>query len=422
MTIRLSFLFLVFLLVRTSVADWPSWRGPDDSGSIAEGEYPTEFNDETTLWKSPLAGKGCSTPIVVDKTIYLTAPSAAEDGSDALIAIDWDGKQKWMTTFGKEIRGKHRNGSGSNASPVSDGDAVYVYFKSGTLAAVATDGSVRWKTNIVERFGKEKLYWDHGTSPVLTQKHVIFARMHGGESWIAAFDKQSGKIAWKVARNYKVPRECDHGYTTPQVMQFNGRESLLVWGAEHLTIHDATDGSVKWSCGGFNPDSNGLWPAIAAPVVFGDVAVIAFGRNDKGAPRLHGVRLSGSGDVTKTAHLWSRDDVSTFVPSPVAYDGKLYLVRDRGEVECIDPVTGKTVWNGAFAKNRANFYASPLIAAGTLFAPREDGVVFIAKVSDGKLDVKSENDMQQPVIGSPVPIENRILIRGEKELFCLSAK
>ena len=132
--------------------------------------------------------------------------------------------------------------------------------------------------------------------------------------------------------------------------------------------------------------------------------------------------MSGSGDVTKTAHLWSRDDVSTFVPSPVAYDGKLYLVRDRGEVECIDPVTGKTVWNGAFAKNRANFYASPLIAAGTLFAPREDGVVFIAKVSDGKLDVKSENDMQQPVIGSPVPIENRILIRGEKELFCLSAK
>ena len=422
MTIRLSFLFLVCLLVRTSVADWPSWRGPDDSGSIAGGEYPTEFNDETTLWKSPLPGKGCSTPIVADKIIYLTAPSAAEDGSDALIAIDWDGKQKWMTTFGKEIRGKHRNGSGSNSSPVSDGDAVYVYFKSGTLAAVETDGSVRWKTNIVDRYGKEELYWDHGTSPVLTQKHVVFARMHGGESWVAAFDKKSGKIAWKVARNYKVPRECDHGYTTPQVMQFNGRESLLVWGAEHLTIHDAADGSVKWSCGGFNPESNALWPAIASPVVFGDIAVIAFGRNDKGAPRLHGVRLSGSGDVTKTAHLWSRDDVSTFVPSPVAYDGKLYLVRDRGEVECMDPETGKTVWNGAFAKNRAKFYASPLIAAGTLFAPREDGVVFIAKVSEGKLDVKSENDMQQPVIGSPVPIENRILIRGKKELFCLSSE
>lgn len=418
-----AFTMLLFMLsllaVQTASADWPSWRGPSDSGSTDTGSYPTVVNEKTTLWKATLPGKGCSTPIVVDKTVFVTAPA---EGMDALIAIDWEGKRKWLTKFGKEVAGKHRNGSGSNASPVSDGDAVYVYFKSGTLAAVEFDGSVRWKTNIVDRFGKDTLFWDHGTSPVLTTKHVVFTRMHKGESWLAAFDKQSGDMTWKVARNYDVPTECDHGYTTPQVMQFGGRESLLVWGAEHLTIHDAEEGSVNWSCGGFNPETKRLWPAIACPVVIGDIAVIAFGRNDKGAPRLHGVRLTGSGDVTKSAHIWKRDDVSTFVPSPVAYDGKLYLVRDRGQVECIDPETGETIWNDAFPKSRSNFYASPMIAAGTLFAPREDGVVFIAKIANGKLDLKSENDMQQPVIGSPVPSENRVLIRGEKELFCISAR
>ena len=122
------------------------------------------------------------------------------------------------------------------------------------MAAVELDGKVRWKTDLVERFGKDTLFWDHGTSPVLTEQYVIMARMHQGESWLAAFDKETGELAWKVARNYATPTECDHGYATPLVIQHQGKESILVWGAEHLTIHDATDGQVSWSCGNFNPD------------------------------------------------------------------------------------------------------------------------------------------------------------------------
>ena len=185
-------------------SDWPRWRGPDDTGSTSQGTYPESLNEDTMLWKMPLPGKGCSTPIVVNQTIYVTAPV---QGRDALLAIDWTGKQLWQTVFDTENAGKHRNGSGCNASAVSDGKGVFVYFKSGTLACVNLDGSVRWKTNIVERFGSDTLYWDHGTSPVLTGSHVILARMHNGESWVAAFDKQSGEIAWKTARNYQTPQE-----------------------------------------------------------------------------------------------------------------------------------------------------------------------------------------------------------------------
>ena len=378
-----------------------------------------KFGAEDNLWHAPLPGKGCSTPIVQTGLIYLT--SAAE-GKDALLCYDFEGAEKWRSVFGSENAGKHRNGSGSNASPVTDGKAVYVYFKSGTFAAVELGGKVRWQTDLVERFGKDTLFWDHGTSPVLTEKYVIMARMHQGESWLAAFDKVTGELAWKVARNYSTPIECDHGYATPLVIQHQGQESILVWGAEHLTIHHATDGQVSWSCGNFNPDAHKLWPAIATPVIVGDMAVIAYGRNDRGTPRLHGIRLTGSGDVTATNHAWKRDDVGTFVPSPVAYKGRVILVRDRGEVASIDPATGKTIWEGAFPKHRMNYYASPLIAGDKLYAPREDGTVFVASVANDKFELLSENTMAESVIGSPVPAANCLLIRGEKHLFCVATE
>jgi outer membrane protein assembly factor BamB len=400
-------------------SDWTSWRGQRASGNTDDGSYPDKFGATNNQWRAELPGKGCSTPIVLDERIYVTASAG---GNDALLCFDFQGSEKWRTVFDKEDPGKHRNGSGSNASPVTDGKAVFVYYKSGTLAAVELDGKTRWKTDLVERFGRDTLFWDHGTSPVLTERHVIMARMHGGESWLAAFDKESGEIAWKVPRNYKTPTECDHGYSTPLVIEHQGQTAILVWGAEHLTIHDARDGQVVWSCGNFNPDANKLWPAIATPVIVGDTAVIAFGRNVRGIPRLHGIRLGGTGDVTPTNHAWLRDDVGTFVPSPAVYKGNVILVRDRGEVECIDPASGKTVWHNAFPKHRTSFYASPLIAGGKLYAPREDGTVFVASIAGDKFELLAENDMQEPVIGSPVPAGNRLLIRGEKHLFCIAAE
>lgn len=399
-------------------SDWPRWRGPQDIGSTELGTYPAQFDEETTKWRARLPGKGCSTPIVMNRTIYITAPV---NGKDAIVAFDWSGDQQWSTTFGPEAAGKHRNGSGCNASPVTDGSAVFAYFKSGTLAAVELDGTIRWQAELVQRFGKDQRFWDHGTSPVLTDKHVIMARMHAGDSWLAAFDKTTGDLAWKVPRNFSTPVEGDQCYTTPLVIQHGGREAVLVWGTMHITIHAAADGKAYWSCGGFNPDAYKLWPAIATPVIVGDTAVICFGRNDRGKPRLHGIRLSGSGEVTASNHVWQRNDVGTFVPTPAVYKGRVYILRDRGEVECIDPATGKTIWSDAFPKGRASFYASPTIAGGRLYAAREDGVVFIASVVNDRFELLAENDMGESVIGSPVPVRNRIFIRGENHLFCLAS-
>jgi len=402
-------------------AGWPRWRGPANSGSIAAGQFPVQFNSSKVLWKHKLPGKGCSTPIVLNQVIYVTAP---DQGRDALLAFNAGGKKLWTAAFGKENPGKHRNGSGSNPSPTTDGKGVFVSFKSGALAAVNLDGSIRWQTNLVERYGRDTLFWDHGSSPVLTAQNVIATRMHKGESWLAAFDKATGELKWKAPRNFKTPTEGDHGYATPVVIQHNGAEALLVWGGQHLTIHSAQDGKVLWTCGGFNPENKALWPSIATPVVSGDIAIVPFGRNDRGIPRLHGIRLTGQGDVTRSNRVWKRDDIGTFVPSPAVYQGKVYVVGDKGVVTCLEPETGKTIWTAKLPKSRAKFYASPLIAAGRLYAPREDGVVFVADIKDG-FKLLSENDMGESIIASPVPAGRtardsaRLLLRGVETLFCV---
>ena len=148
------------------------------------------------------------------------------------------------------------------------------------------------------------------------------------------------------------------------------------------------------------------------------MVVIAYGRNDRGIPRTHGIRLGGSGDVTKTHRVWVREDTGTFVPSPVAYRDRVFLLRDRGQVECIDPNTGDTVFKGAFPKSRSNYYASPVIASGHLYAAREDGVVFVANIENG-FKLVSENKMNESVIASPVPVGDRLYLRGTQHLFCI---
>jgi outer membrane protein assembly factor BamB len=274
---------------------------------------------------------------------------------------------------------------------------------------------VRWQTNLLERYGKDTLYWDYGTSPVLTEKDVIATMMHHGESYVAAFDKKTGELHWKVARNFVTPTENDHSYATPLVIRHQGKEAILVWGGEHLTAHDAANGETLWSCGNFNPEAKSNLVAVASPVIAGDLAIVPYARGS----RLHGIKLGGQGDVTSTHRTWLREDTGTFVPSPIEYKGRIYLVRDRGQVECIDPAHGKTLWTGELPKAGSSYYSSPAAADGKIYAAREDGVIFVVNI-DGPFKVLSENKMGEPVIASPVLVANRLLIRGEKHLFCIA--
>jgi outer membrane protein assembly factor BamB len=375
-------------------------------------------------WKVPLPGTGVSTPIVWQEKIYLTTPSAAEgEIEDAVMGLDKNGKQLWMTKLGKASPARHRTlASTCNASPVTDGKGIFARFRSGRVAALEMDGKLRWQWDLHEKFGPEELYWDQGASPAVVDDLLIISRMHHGESWVGAFDKQTGEQRWLQKRNYEVPAENDNGYTTPIVFNYKGRKALLVWGSDHLTAHSVKDGSMLWSCGDFNPGGMKNWPAIASPVIHDGMAIVPVGRDDRpNQAKLHGIKMDGEGDVTGTHRAWSRDDVGVFCSTPVEYKGKVYLLRHRGGVVCVDPATGKTEWAEAFPRGTGSFYSSPVIANGILYAAREDGVVFAAKI-DGKFEQLSENAMGERVVASPVPANNGILIRGDKNLIFIAAK
>jgi outer membrane protein assembly factor BamB len=247
----------------------------------------------------------------------------------------------------------------------------------------------------------------------------VVARLHGGESWLASFDLATGAPRWKHARTVKAPVENDNGYATPVVFKHEGRDALLVWGSDLLGAHDAADGSLIWSCGGFNPAGTGYWPAISTPVIAGDVVVVPVGRDDRpNQARVHGIRLGGKGDVTETHRLWKREDVGVFVPTPAEWRGRVYLLRHRGELVCLDPATGKTLWAEALPRGGASYYASPLVGGGTLYAAREDGMVFAAKV-EGGFTLLGENRMGERLLASPVAARGRLFFRGDEHLFAV---
>lgn len=416
----LRLLIVTGFMLQCGVADtldgWPAWRGPAEKGSTGIGTYPSQLNIENAEWKLELPGKGGSTPITAGDRIILTTPS---EDKNAVMAVDFNGKVLWTTTMGTATPPRHRRlGSSCNSSPVTDGKSVFVYFKSGDFAALDLDGAMLWHRNLIEEFGPEELYWDQGSSPVVNDTHVFLARMHAGESWIAAFEKSTGKITWKTPRNYRTPAENDNGYTTPILYMEGDRQALLLWGADHLTSYDAATGELLWWCGGFNPEGTAYWPAIASPVIVGDMIVVPVGRDDRrDQAHIYGVRTGGKGDVSKTHVIWDRQKIGVFVSALAASDGKVFLLRNKGGIACVNPSDGGLLWEAGFPESRHAYYSSPVIAKGVLYAARNDGMVFSARVGDTFTPLH-ENDMGEELIASPVPVRDRILIRGEKTLFC----
>jgi outer membrane protein assembly factor BamB len=414
MRLALVALVSVFTFPQLAVADnWPQWRGPNAAGIAAEGEYPVEFSsDENVAWKVELPGIGSSSPTVWGDAIFVTS---IIDGQDGLSKFDFNGKELWQKKLGPGREGKHKNGSGSNPSPVTDGKHVVSYFKSGRVACHDFDGKELWQVNLQETYGEDTLWWDLGTSPIFAGGNVVIAVIQEGDSYLVALEPATGKEVWKQKRQYQRPEESDQAYTTPQVATIGGREVIVTWGADHLTGHDATTGELLWDSAGFNPKEEGMFRVIASHAMGDGVAVVPYGRGQF----LAGVKLGGEGDVTESNRLWEQQgEVGADIPTPLVAGGKVYILTDTGKVVCRDLKTGDEIWADALPKGRDKYFASPVLADGKLYCTREDGVVFVAEVSDGfKLLTKKGNDMGERIMATPAPVRDSLIIRGEKHLF-----
>lgn len=397
---------------RVAGEDWPQWRGPQATGVAAPGDYATEWTTvQQMIWKYELPGLGASTPIVWNDRIFLTCEKG---GQNAILCLNRQGEKQWEKEFGDERPGRNRKASGCNSSPVTDGKYLFVYYKSGDLAGLTLEGEELWHRNLQQDYGEDTLWWDLGTSPVVTEKHVVIACIQSGTSYIAAFDKATGDVAWKVDRDVPAPGESAQSYTTPVVINDGEREVIIVLGADHVTAHDASSGAQLWQVGGLNPRRAQNWRSISSPVVIDGLVIAPYGRGGS----LTAIRLGGSGDVTDSHVAWSSSGPAADVPTPVAADGMIYTCTDRGQVAAIDAASGDVKSTVDLPRSRAAISASPVLANGHLYVVNEEGTTYVVSVGD-ELKVVAENALEDFAVATPIFVDGRIYLRTDKYLHCI---
>lgn len=416
---------------------WSQWRGNQQNGYAGDQSFPQSWNESdggesstAVRWKLAMPGRGGSTPVVSGSLAFLTAGvgSDAEKavfGDNMLFAIDTSaGTIVWQQKLGKDRSNKHKKGSGSNPSPVTDGEHVFAYFRSGDLACVDKLGEVVWHTNLQEDFGEDTLWWDLGTSPLLTENAVVVAVMQTGPSYLVAYDKKSGDRLWKVDRNVDAPEEAAQSYQTPLNVKVNGRDAIAVMGADYLTVHSADDGRELGRLGGFNPTQHQYFRSIASPVAQGNIIVCPYARGATTTAVRMDDLVAGKGD---DAIAWFREEMGSDVPTPAEHDGRVYIVGDgkasRGAISCLDLHTGKSLWNVQLPKSRIGFSSSPMIAANHLYVTNEEAVTFVIGPLDAdqpKLVATSQLADQDPyTVSSLVPIGGGFLLRTRNYLYGL---
>lgn len=401
-------------------AEWSDWRGPNGNGSLEKGSLPMEFAAEgaQVAWKIALPGRACSTPVVAKGLLFLTSPV---EGKDALIAYDLEGKEKWRQVYEKGTPGRgQRVGSSANSSPITDGETVVGYFKSGRVVACSHEGKQLWEKDLHELYGEDKLWWDQGTSPLLYGESVIVVVMQTeGNSYLVSFDLKTGKENWKTERKFEVAKESGDSYTTPHLAKVDGIDTVISFGADHITGHDAKTGAQIWFAGGMNLKSEGMWRTIASSVYTKGIVVVPHGRGEY----LMGLKAGGKGDVTESNILWRKKMSTTDAATPIAHDGRVYQLvdrgKDRGLVSCLDAKTGKQIWEGKLPKSASTYYASPIMVGDTLCIPREDGVVFMAKVTPKGLGEIKGNELGEALIASPIYADGKLILRGAKHLWAI---
>jgi outer membrane protein assembly factor BamB len=404
--------------------DWPNWRGPGLDG-VAAGEgyvfgWQAGEPGENVLWRVPLPGLGASTPAVWGEAVVVTC---GIDGQDAVICLDRGGRERWRRELGPERPGKHKKATGANPSPVTDGTHAWAYFKSGTLACLnLADGATVWQTNLQEKFGADTLWWDLGTSPVLTKKAVVVAVMQTGPSYLVAFDRTTGERLWKHDRVLDAPEEAAQSYSTPLVLvgdpaQEEPAEMLAVLGADHVTAHDAADGRELWRVGGLNPGGEKFFRSIASPVAVGDLIVAPYARGST----LTAIRRGGKGDVTGSHVAWARKDLGADVPTPAVVRDRVVVCTDKGSVVCLDGATGETIWQEELPKNRNTYSASPVIVDGRVLLTREDGASLFVRLpaGGGPPAIAGEGSVGEMTVATPVCLDGRIYLRTHDALWCI---
>ena len=447
--------------------DWTRFRGPNGGGVASGRGYPTSLSPDTVRWRRPLP-PGKSSPILTSSHIFLTGE---RDHTPLVLCLERaTGQTLWersIQTSRQELR--HPLNHNASATAVTDGTNVYAFFGDFGLISFDRAGRERWRVPL----GPFTIGWGPASSPVLVDGVVVIPLDRLSDWYIAAFDQNSGKQRWRMDRH-----PFSHNYSTPILrVSKDGTREIVVLGPDKVVAYDPRDGKERWVAavpGGSIVSSPALhddvfvsanyavdsYPTFAeflkthdkngdnllqedeyaglAPVLgrfaknagnrdgvisedewikaYGDLSAGVAGRPVVTAQRL---LAREDGRVTATK-LWEHFRNVPNVPSPLVYEGVLYLVANGVIVTTVDINTGRMAKVGRIPGVLGDCYASPVAADGKLFVISETGTAAVLKAG-WQWDTLSVTDLGEECYATPALGGVSVFVRTMGSLSCYSA-
>ncbi len=397
---------------------WPQWRGAQHDAVSRETGLPTEWSDATNvLWKAAMPGMASATPAIWGDRIFLTS----EAGNELLLlCLGTDGKEQWRRKLG-EGSSKARGGEGNSASssPCTDGKLVFALFGSGDFAAFDFGGKEVWRINAQERYGKFSYDFGMHSTPLLHEGRLYLQFIHPRLQAVIALDAATGKEVWNVNRSSDGKAECLNSYATPCLWVRGKDARLITHGNDYAIAHSLADGKEVWRLGDLNPKDryNATLRFVTSPVAVADLIVIPTAKN--GA--IVGVSPDASGVISAggQGEAWRVPSGTPDVPSPVVYEGKVFLCRENGVLTCLDAKTGKQFYSERF--HPGTYRASPVAVDGKILLTAKDGTVTVVKPGE-KLEIVVKNKLPDQFTASPAISGGRIYLRGFASLYAVGLK
>lgn len=369
--------------------DWPQWRGATGDNKAPAADVPLIWGEEENLlWKTPVPGRGHSSPTVRGDYVFLTTADEQQHVQSILAFDRQSGKLLWSKQVfegGMDDKAHRRNTQATPSVACSDDRLFASFMNDGHVWVLSFDftGNELWRANV----GEFASHWGYSASPILYEGNVIIAADHKQGGYLAAFTQASGSPVWTTAR------PADPNYPSPIVHHVSGKDQLLMAGLDRIASYSPKTGKLLWETAGVTTE------CVGTVVVEGD---LAFASGGYPGNVTMAVKTDGSGEV-----VW-QNRVKVYVPSMLTHDGLLYAVTDNGIAYCWDAATGDEQWKKRLG---GTFNTSPVLAGDKIVAACEDGTTYVLATGGAKCQVLAENQLGNEVYATPTFAGNRAYIR-----------
>ena len=423
---------IVLLFAATSLhaeTAWPQFRGPEGQGYSDATGLPLHWDESTNIaWKTPVVGKGWSSPVVADGKAWLTSATevaASEEEREAKNAKA-PGKKlevaRTITLWASEVdlgTGKllqkikladvespqpiHSLNSYASPSPVLDAGRLYCHFGDyGTFCLDTTQGEVVWQKRIRLEHGVGP-----GSSPLLVDDLLVLTCDGMQTQFILALHTADGSKAWQAERPALRTDKPDFrkSFCTPLLIDVHGERQLVIPGAQWCVAYAPRTGKEIWRV-----DHGEGFSIVPRPVFDGTHVFICTGYP---ATELVAIRVDGRGDVTETHVDWKASKQIPARPSPLVHGDRIYTVNDAGIAQCFETATGDRLWKKRIG---GKFSASPLYVDGRIYFCSQEGRTTVIAPGDEYQEI-AKNDLDGQLMASPVVVGSDLLLRTDSHLY-----